>query len=129
MTITGCECEVSADTGSGSVEIRDAATGALDRRLPSPSAIRGLAWSGQGAITRVEVSVDDGRTWHDAHIEEPRDRWLWVRWSWLWEADRPGAYRIIARATDEAGRVQPQVPWNYQRKHFDGIVPTDITIA
>jgi hypothetical protein len=91
--------------------------------------IRGLAWSGTGAVTRVEVSVDDGRTWIDAHLEEPRERWLWVRWSHLWEANEPGDYRILARATDETHRVQPQIPWNYQRKHFDGIVPTDVTIA
>jgi DMSO/TMAO reductase YedYZ molybdopterin-dependent catalytic subunit len=91
--------------------------------------IRGLAWSGMGAITRVEVSVDEGRTWVDAHLEEPRERWLWVRWSHLWEPSGPGHYRILARATDETGRVQPQIPWNYQRKHFDGIVPTDVTIA
>jgi hypothetical protein len=91
-------------------------------------AIRGLAWSGMGRIARVEVSVDGGSSWHDAHIEEPRSRWLWVRWSWLWEAQASGAYRLMARATDEAGRVQPQTPWNYQRKHFDGIVPSDVTV-
>ncbi|OFZ86997.1 MAG: hypothetical protein A3I62_04520, partial [Betaproteobacteria bacterium RIFCSPLOWO2_02_FULL_62_79] len=91
--------------------------------------IRGLAWSGMGAITRVEVSLDEGKTWQDAHLEEPRERWLWVRWSYLWEVDKPGHYRIIARASDENGRVQPQIPWNYQRKHFDGIVPTDVTIV
>jgi DMSO/TMAO reductase YedYZ molybdopterin-dependent catalytic subunit len=91
--------------------------------------IRGLAWSGMGAIARVEVSVDDGGTWRDAHLEEPRERWLWVRWSHVWDANAPGRYRIRARATDEAGRVQPQIPWNYQRKHFDGIVPTDVTIV
>lgn len=91
--------------------------------------IRGLAWSGMGGIKRVEVSVDGGRSWRDAHIEEPRERWLWVRWSQLWEAGEPGQYRIMARATDEAGRTQPQIPWNYQRKHFDGIVPTDVTIV
>jgi len=90
--------------------------------------IRGLAWSGMGAITRVEVSIDEGRTWTDAHLEEPCERWLWVRWSHLWEANAPGHYRIMARATDETGRVQPQIPWNYQRKHFDGIVPTDVTV-
>ena len=39
-----------------------------------------------------------------------------------------GAYRIMARATDECGRVQPQTPWNYQRKHFDGIVPSDVIV-
>jgi sulfite oxidase len=91
-------------------------------------AIRGLAWSGQGAIDRVEVSVDGGTTWNDAHIEEPRERWLWVRWSYLWEVDQPGDYKILARATDEKGRVQPQTPWNFQRKHFDGIVPSEVTV-
>jgi len=92
-------------------------------------AVRGLAWSGMGAIARVEVSVDGGKTWRDAHVEEPREKWLWARWSYLWEADRPGQYSIMARATDEAGRVQPQTPWNYQRKHFDWIVPSDVTVV
>ena len=91
-------------------------------------AIRGLAWSGMGRIARVEVSVDGGATWADAHIEEPRERWLWVRWSYLWEPGRPGAHRILARATDEQGRVQPQTPYNYQRKHCDGIVPSEVVV-
>ena len=90
--------------------------------------VQGRAWSGMGMIKRVEVSVDGGKTWADAHLEEPVERWLWVRWSWLWQADKPGAYQIMARATDETGRVQPQIPWNYQRKHFDGIVPTEAQV-
>ena len=90
--------------------------------------IQGRAWSGMGMIKRVEVSVDGGKSWADAHLEEPVERWLWVRWSLLWEADRPGSYQILARATDETGRVQPVIPWNYQRKHFDGIVPTDVVV-
>ena len=90
--------------------------------------VRGRAWSGAGSISRVEVSFDAGHSWCDAHIEEPREKWLWSRWSVLWEVYRPGPYRILARATDEHGRVQPQIPWNFQRKLFDGIVPTDVTI-
>jgi DMSO/TMAO reductase YedYZ molybdopterin-dependent catalytic subunit len=90
--------------------------------------VRGRAWSGMGSINRVEVSFDDGATWADAHVEEPREKWLWSRWSFLWEVTVPGAYRILARATDECGRVQPQIPWNYQRKLFDGIVPLEVNI-
>ncbi|MBX3511980.1 MAG: molybdopterin-dependent oxidoreductase [Xanthobacteraceae bacterium] len=103
----------------------------VDEDSPLPKgehAIRGLAWSGEGAITRVEVSVDDGKTWQDAHIEQHGDRWLWRRWMFLWEAKQPGKYVIKARATDENGRVQPQQPWNYQQKHFDGITPVDVEI-
>ena len=90
--------------------------------------IRGLAWSGEGAITRVEVSLDAGLTWRDAHVEYSPDKWLWKRWSSLWEVSRPGSYTIMARATDERGRTQPQTEWNFLRKHFDGIVPVHVAV-
>jgi DMSO/TMAO reductase YedYZ molybdopterin-dependent catalytic subunit len=90
--------------------------------------MRGRAWSGAGAITQVEVSVDGGRTWHAAHLEPPRERWLWVRWSWVWEA-KPGHYCIMSRATDEVGRIEPQTPrYNFMRKNFSAIVGCDITV-
>ena len=90
--------------------------------------IRGRAWSGGGTIAQVEVSVDGGESWHAAHIEEPRERWMWVRWSYLWEA-QPGRYHVMSRATDEVGRVQPREPrYNNMRKNFNAIVGYDITI-
>ena len=91
--------------------------------------LRGRAWSGAGAISQVEVSVDGGQTWHAAHLEPPRERWLWVRWSYLWDAP-PGQYAIMSRATDEVGRVEPQTPrYNFMRKNFSAIVATDITVV
>ena len=90
--------------------------------------IRGRAWSGAGAITQVEVSVDGGQTWHATHLEAPRERWLWVRWSYVWDA-QPGQYHIMSRATDEVGRVEPPTPrFNNMRKNFSAIVGYDITI-
>jgi DMSO/TMAO reductase YedYZ molybdopterin-dependent catalytic subunit len=90
--------------------------------------LRGRAWSGGGAIARVEVSVDGGETWHAAHLEEPRERWMWVRWSYLWEA-QPGRYQVMSRATDEVGRVQPRQPrYNNMRKNFNAIVGYEITV-
>jgi DMSO/TMAO reductase YedYZ molybdopterin-dependent catalytic subunit len=91
--------------------------------------LRGRAWSGGGAITNVEVSVDGGETWQAAHLEEPRERWMWVRWSLPWEA-QPGQYHIMSRATDEVGRVQPRQPrYNNMRKNFNAIVGYEITVA
>jgi DMSO/TMAO reductase YedYZ molybdopterin-dependent catalytic subunit len=90
--------------------------------------LRGRAWSGGGAITKVEVSLDGGQTWHAAHLEEPRERWMWVRWSYLWQAE-PGQYHIMSRATDEVGRVQPSQPrYNNMRKNFNAIVGYEITV-
>jgi len=91
--------------------------------------VRGLAWSGGGAIEKVEVSLDNGETWADAHIEYSPDKWLWKRWSYLWEISEPGNYAIMARAYDEAGRMQPVTEWNYLAKHFDGIIPSEIVVV
>jgi hypothetical protein len=46
----------------------------------------------------------------------------------VWDVAEPGQYKIMARGTDEKGRIQPTMDWNFQRKHFDGIVPEIITV-
>ena len=68
--------------------------------------ITGLAWSGRGAIRKVEVSMDAGATWQLARLDgTPRDRAL-TRFSadWLWQG-APAV--ILSRATDSTGYVQP----------------------
>ncbi len=91
--------------------------------------VRGYAWSGAGAITRVDVSVDGGETWRPSRLEEPRDRFMWVRWSYLWDIQKPGEYSIMSRATDEVGRVQSGEPrYNNMRKNFSAIVANNVTV-
>ncbi len=69
-------------------------------------AVSGLAWSGRGRITRVEVSADGGRRWHDAELlHEPLPKAA-VRFQWMWEFTGRSA-RLLSRATDETGMVQP----------------------
>lgn len=68
--------------------------------------IRGLAWSGRGRITRVEVSADGGRTWADARLDEPVLPKCHTRFRlpWQWTG---GEAVLMSRATDETGYVQP----------------------
>jgi hypothetical protein len=76
------------------------------------------------------VSVDGGQTWQSAHIEPPRERFMWVRWSYRWEAPQKGSYTLMSRATDEVGRVQVQEPrYNHMRKNFSAIVGYSVTVA
>ena len=92
--------------------------------------VRGYAWSGAGAITQVEVSVDNGQTWQAAHLEPPNDRFMWVRWSYKWEASEKGEYTIMSRAIDEVGRVQSREPrYNNMRKNFSAIVGYPVTVV
>jgi sulfane dehydrogenase subunit SoxC len=68
--------------------------------------LTGLAWSGRGKISRVEVSTDGGSTWHDATLHEPVLSKAHVRFTHMWDWD--GRETIISsRATDETGYVQP----------------------
>ena len=68
--------------------------------------MRGYAWSGQGTVTRVEVSSDGGATWRDAALARPASATAWREWRAEWSAS-PGAHDLLARATDASGDIQP----------------------
>jgi sulfane dehydrogenase subunit SoxC len=68
--------------------------------------IRGLAWSGRGRVTQVDVSVDGGRTWLPAHLQEPVLPKCHARFRFPWRWN--GQETILqSRCTDETGYVQP----------------------
>jgi DMSO/TMAO reductase YedYZ molybdopterin-dependent catalytic subunit len=75
--------------------------------------IRGAAYAGEADIKRVEVSVDDGSTWHAAEFIGPHEPYAWQRWEYQWQVSAPGQYVILTRATDSSGKVQPtSAHWN-----------------
>lgn len=73
---------------------------------PGSYEISGLAWSGRGRITRVEVSTDAGRTWRDAEVQGPVLPRAATRFSLPWKWDG-GEAALQSRCTDETGYVQP----------------------
>ena len=74
---------------------------------PGPYQISGVAWSGHGAIRRVEVSADGGQAWIDAPLTAPvLSRALTrFRLPWKWNGT---ATVLKSRATDDSGAVQPE---------------------
>ena len=80
---------------SGMMEIR-----------PGYHRITGLAWSGHGKISKVEISTDEGRTWKQAQLNYPVLPKAQTRFQmdWVWDG-KPT--KIISRATDEKDNVQP----------------------
>src|SRR2546427_11901298 len=79
-----------------------------EQRLPGPGVyeITGLAWSGRGAVRRVEVSTDAGRTWRDATLQTPVLRFAHTRFRFPWRWDGREAV-LQSRCTDETGDAQP----------------------
>jgi DMSO/TMAO reductase YedYZ molybdopterin-dependent catalytic subunit len=75
-------------------------------------AVRGVAWSGAAPIARVEVRLNDG-PWQEARMLGERKRHSWQWWELISKVDQPGTCIISARASDMAGRIQPESPeWN-----------------
>ena len=88
--------------------------------------IQGLAWSGRGRIATVDVSVDAGRTWQTARLQEPILPKCHTRFHLPWTWD--GRETIIqSRCTDETGYRQPsrealvKVRGLHSSYHFNGI--------
>jgi len=76
--------------------------------LPEPGwwEVSGLAWSGRGKISRVEVTTDGGGTWHRAALETPVLPRCHTRFRFLWKWTG-GEHVLASRAVDETGYVQP----------------------
>lgn len=67
----------------------------------------GIAWAGEEAVDRVEVSTDGGRTWGAATLLGEPARYCWALWEYLWEVAEPGDYELLSRAVSTGGRAQP----------------------
>jgi sulfite oxidase len=75
----------------------------------------------QGPVIKVEVSVDEGKSWVAADIVAGKGlKWCWV----LWKAEvevKKGKRRVLSRATDTGGNVQAKCPvWNLRGVCYNG---------
>lgn len=75
-------------------------------------AIRGVAWSGAAPIARIDVSLNGG-DWQEARLVSERTRYSWQWWELMTRVEKSDALILRARATDLAGRTQPErAEWN-----------------
>jgi DMSO/TMAO reductase YedYZ molybdopterin-dependent catalytic subunit len=66
----------------------------------------GVAFAGDRGISKVEVSVDDRRTWQETAIDYQASPLSWSLWSYQWRPSNPGDYMLAVRATDGTGALQ-----------------------
>jgi len=78
-----------------------------------PYLVKGKAWSGQGPVTSVEVSLTGEGDWQPAEVQPAKGPYQWQDWTFRWDTGSIGRHTLRARATDAAGNTQPDVPpWN-----------------
>ena len=73
---------------------------------PGKYVVGGIAFGGRNGVTKVQVSLDGGKTWADGHVKPPLSKWSWSVWEYDWTPERKGDYRIAVRAVDRSGKVQ-----------------------
>src|SRR5437870_657704 len=78
----------------------------LALKAPGFYEISGLAYSGNGRISKVMVSADGGRSWAQAALQEPVHSKAFTRFRvpWRWDG---GPAVLQSRAWDETGYAQP----------------------
>jgi DMSO/TMAO reductase YedYZ molybdopterin-dependent catalytic subunit len=82
----------------------------LNEVVPANSKVRihGAAWTGDGQVAKVEVSTDGGSHWTKARLLGDPVPFAWRMWEFQWSTPaKPGRLTLLARATDDQGRVQP----------------------
>ncbi|WP_055619059.1 sulfite oxidase [Streptomyces sp. JHA19] len=116
---------LTRQTLKSAFELADGATFAAGRG----HVLHGRSWSGAGGVARVDVSTDGGATWRRADLHDRPRAGTWTRWSVPWRPTGRGATHLLARATDTAGRRQPDVSVpNTQGYLFDAVVRHPVTV-
>ena len=71
--------------------------------------IEGLAWSGMGTITGVDLSFDGGRNYVEAQLKGQVLPKSWTRWSYMHTYKKGEKLLLTSRAMDDAGYIQPTI--------------------
>lgn len=71
--------------------------------------IEGLAWSGMGTITGVDISFDGGKNYVEASLKGLVLPKCWTRWSYVITYKKGEIYQLTSRARDDAGYIQPTI--------------------
>ncbi len=95
----------------------------------SGSVIAGGIAFGANGISKVEVSVDGGRTWKQATLKPPISNLAWTLWAIELEGLSTGFYDIYARATDSAGLTQTSANSSPFPSGATGYATTSFTVV
>jgi DMSO/TMAO reductase YedYZ molybdopterin-dependent catalytic subunit len=68
--------------------------------------MQGIGFSGEDGIKKIEVSLDEGKTWQEATLVRGPSPYVWTNWRWEGPSAADGQYTLLARVTDNTGRTQ-----------------------
>jgi DMSO/TMAO reductase YedYZ molybdopterin-dependent catalytic subunit len=69
--------------------------------------VTGVAMTDGTPLKAVEVRVDDG-PWKPATLSKENTQYSWKMFTYTWQDARPGEHRLVSRAIDVNGAIQPE---------------------
>ncbi len=94
-----------------------------------PLEIMGIAFSGGYSVKDVIVSMDGGKSWHQAKLGKDLGRYSWIQWFYPWKPSKPGKYTLMALATNSIGESQPfDSLWNPSGYLWNKIEKTEVVV-
>jgi DMSO/TMAO reductase YedYZ molybdopterin-dependent catalytic subunit len=102
-------CWRKVNSGFFSPRVEGGLMSIFDRKakVTAPLDIYGWALAGPSGIKRVEVSADDGVTWHSAQLVENSSPYVWTVWKYRFAPKAAGDFMMRVRATDGDSVAQP----------------------
>ena len=75
-------------------------------RAGRPIVVKGIAWDAGYGIRRVEISLDEGRSWQAAEIGADLGRFSFRPWHYAFTPRARGRSNVMARASNAQGSTQ-----------------------
>lgn len=100
-----------------------------DARIGEETWIAGVAWAGERGISKVEVTVDRGKTWNEAMLKEAIGPLTWRLWAYRWTPQTGGNVTVTCRATDGNGDSQTAKSTDPHPDGASGYHSLDVNVA
>jgi len=94
--------------------------------------LKGVAFDEGKGIKKVDISLDGGKTWSEATLDEELSPYAFRLFTYNFKPMKKGVVTIMARATNRAGETQPyahEIAWNHGGYKYNGIDSITITIG
>jgi sulfoxide reductase catalytic subunit YedY len=99
----------------------------------SHTVVRGVAFDGGAGIKDVFISLDEGKTWQKALLDEGKlGRYAYRTFRFAFKPMKLGKLKIMAKAVNKLGEEQPmphEVKWNHGGYKYNGIDAVTVEVV
>jgi len=79
----------------------------------APALVRGIAFGGDTGVGRVDLSIDNGKTWQASQLSKDEGKYSFRQWEARLTLPAKSNYTLMVRCTNSDGVAQPaQSNWN-----------------